>query len=116
MLYLCAYKKEKMRPSVFIIGIYFLILVVLPCHCDVQIADTFGQSTELVPMADTEHDDSGLELCIPFCSCTSHHNSSITTNYEIPLYNVSLHVKHVAIYADREIPSFPSTLWRPPQA
>lgn len=105
-----------MKQSVFIISIYFLILAVLPCHCDVPIADTFGQNTEQVSTADTEHDDSGNDLCTPFCGCSTHHNPSITTNFEIVLRNISLNVKHMAVYTDKEIPSFLSTLWRPPQA
>lgn len=114
VLYL-QYKKNDMKSLVFITSVYFLFLALLPCHCNIQVVDSFHVETEQTSSSNTES-DSIPDMCTPFCSCSSFHNPNFIAKntFDLRIIDTTL-TKRILIYNENPTSSYLDSLWRPPQ-
>lgn len=103
-----------MKPSVFIISIYFLFLAVMPCNCHLQTVDTNKEQTELVSIS-SNHDSIEQDTCTPFCACSGFHYTNFIVKSEILLHVVNTPIKQLTLYREEAPPSYINSLWRPPK-
>lgn len=110
------YTKKLMKLLVFTISIYFLFLALFPCSCKVKTTDTLESKTEYFSTINNET-HSNLEVCTPFCACSSFHNPNfiVSSNFDSN-YTTAIPVKTVSGCYDNVTSSYLDSLWRPPKA
>ena len=105
-----------MKPIVFFISVYFLLLALLPCDCNTQVVDSLQNKIELESTTHNES-DSIQDMCTPFCSCANFHNPNFIAknSFDLRILDVAS-TKKVAIYNENHTSSHLNSLWRPPKA
>lgn len=102
-----------MKPLVYFLIFYVLMLTVVPCHCRDLCWSGCGEGAEWVDNAQTEDTDE-TEMCTPFCLCTAMHGANFFVETPKLLHAPSAHVESIVVYQDPKSCEFHSNFWRPP--
>ncbi|MDR0811896.1 MAG: hypothetical protein LBN23_06470 [Paludibacter sp.] len=65
-----------MKPTILILGIYFLFLAVMPCHCEETPSVIGDNMVEMVMAAEVATDNHFADNCTPFCACAGNCHSA----------------------------------------
>lgn len=93
-----------------------MCLALFPCSCNAQTENSFDTKIEQVSVLHEESNLS-LDICTPFCACSSFHNPNFWVKNNFDLNKVDeISAKMISIYNENQTSSFLNSLWRPPKA
>ena len=106
---------ETMKVLVFVFGLFFFFLSIVPCYCDELGSSTDVQTEHIHQSDDQQHTNSGDAVCTPFCHCSNfHHPNFFEETIFSSVLDFTLSPKY-SLYTESSPFSVVYGFWRPPQ-
>lgn len=104
-----------MKGLVFIFGLFFFILSIVPCYCEELGVDPCGQTEHIQKSENQQHNTPGDTACTPFCHCSNFHHPNFFEDIDINTHIAIIAMPRYTFYTENFSLSVISGFWRPPQ-
>lgn len=103
-----------MKVLVFLFGLFFLFLAIVPCYCEELGTDPC--KTEHIERTDNQqHKASGDATCTPFCHCSNFHYPNFFEKETSDTGTRCLETRQYSFYTENVPLSVIHDFWQPPK-